>query len=519
MTEGIEESLLGFVEGDCSPDEAAAIQAWIAADPRRGELLDEVRAVWRLTGSSTRQWVVAEARVRLLRSRGRHAAQGSAGFAGRPGPISQVAETNPKGTPGIARGRRGYHHYDQASRAAQSMITPLVALLLQNPVAPAPAATPPRAVRVWLGSPSPLARGAAVRVYVEAGQDGDLVVLHRRTDGRIEVLFPKNPSTDPFVRAGTYEIRGGDDRAAWVVAEPDGTGMVLAALSPDSLRFDEFVRAAAWDSAALVPTWSGADAAGSMSDIVQRMLGDGYFNYDLVTYSVAPPVYAQQDLTPQQQDLTQQETAPAYDAYPTCLNCTFIGEQLIIYERGFGRRRFQREPVREPRQPTSALALALGPRSTAGPQPLSPGSRFTSPRHAAGPVPIEPRARERATTPSAQSAGPRTHVPFTRFSAPAAERSTAAAFVARAGGLAPAHPEALGQAVTRSDFGVRERGGGTPAAAASRAPVRSRAVAVARTGAGTAPRVSHGVAMGRETWGGSQARAGIARAGVGVRQR
>ena len=60
MTEGIEESLLGFVEGDCSPDEAAAIQAWIAADPRRGELLDEVRAVWRLTGSSTRQWVVAE---------------------------------------------------------------------------------------------------------------------------------------------------------------------------------------------------------------------------------------------------------------------------------------------------------------------------------------------------------------------------------------------------------------------------------------------------------------------------
>src|SRR5437660_5716074 len=355
MTEGIEESLLGFVEGDCSPDEAAAIQAWIAADPRRGELLDEVRAVWRLTGSSTRQWVVAEARVRLLRSRGRHAAQGSAGFSGRPGPISQVAETNPKGTPGIARGRRGYHHYDQASRAAQSMITPLVALLLQNPVAPAPATTPPRAVRVWLGSPSPLARGAAVRVYVEAGQDGNLVVLHRRTDGRIEVLFPKNPATDPFVRAGTYEIRGGDEQAAWVVAEPDGSGMVLAALSPDPLRFDDFVRAAAWDSAALVPTWSGADAAGSMSDIVQRMLADGYVSYDFVTYTVAPPVYAQQDLTPQQ-------TPPAYDAYPECSNCTFIGEQLIVYEPVFvGRRRFDRDRVAETQRAVRALALALGP--------------------------------------------------------------------------------------------------------------------------------------------------------------
>jgi len=93
MTEGIEESdLLRFVEGDCSPDEAAAIEAWIAADPRRGDLLDELRAVWRLTGSSTRPWVVAEARVRLLRG-GRHAAQGSAGFSARP---TSVAERNPK---------------------------------------------------------------------------------------------------------------------------------------------------------------------------------------------------------------------------------------------------------------------------------------------------------------------------------------------------------------------------------------------------------------------------------------
>ena len=85
MTEGIEASdLLRFVEGDCSPDEAAAIQGWIAADPRRGELLDDLRAVWGLTGSSTRPWVVAGARIRLLPSRGRHAAQRSAGVSARP---------------------------------------------------------------------------------------------------------------------------------------------------------------------------------------------------------------------------------------------------------------------------------------------------------------------------------------------------------------------------------------------------------------------------------------------------
>lgn len=389
------------------------------------------------------------------------------------------------------------------------MIVPLVALLLQNPVVPTAAS--PQVVRVWLGSSSPLARGAAVRVYVEAGEDGNLVVLHRRTDGRIEVLFPKNPDTDPFVRAGTYEIRGRDEQAAWVVAEPDGTGMVLAALSPDPLKFDEFVCAAAWDSAALVTTWSGADAAGSMSDIVQRMLGDGYFNYDVVSYRVAPPVYAQQDMTPQ-------EPAPAYAAYPTCLDCTFIGEQLVLYETVLGRRHFRRDPAPEPRRPTSALALALGPRSTVGPLPESRASRLAPPHHTPGPAPIEPRPR---------AAGPRTHVRYTRLSTPPPERSLAA--VALPAGIAPAleardgdhaRVDLPGRAVTRAAVAVREREGGREApAATSPADVRSRAVAVARSGEAAPQAPTQGVAIPREAWGGTRARAGIARGGLGVRQR
>ncbi|HLB82604.1 MAG TPA: DUF4384 domain-containing protein [Gemmatimonadales bacterium] len=381
------------------------------------------------------------------------------------------------------------------------MIAPFVALLLQNPVAPA-AAPPTGVVRVWLGSASPLVRGAAVRVYVEAREDGNLVVLRRRTDGRIEVLFPRNPDTDPFVRAGTYEIRGTDERGAWVLAEPDGTGMVLAALSPDPLKFDEFVRAAAWDPNALVPTWSGADAAGSMSDIVQRMLGDGYFNYDLVAYTVAPPVYAQQDLTPQQ-------TTPAYDAYPTCLNCTFIGEQLIIYEPLLVHRRFRRQRETEPRHPTSAIALAGGPRPASIPQRLSQGSRFAAPRHAPVATPIEPRARERPNALPTQAMGPRTHVRFTRLSAPTPERplaavapraGAAAVLVARAG-LAFARRDSPGRAPVRSDFAIREGEREREIPAVSQAPERSRAVAVARTGEGVAQGATQGIAIPREAWG------------------
>jgi transmembrane sensor len=66
-----ESDLLRFIEGDCTPDEALAIQAWIAADPKRAELLEELRAVWRVTGDTSRRWDVAAAWERLRRARSR----------------------------------------------------------------------------------------------------------------------------------------------------------------------------------------------------------------------------------------------------------------------------------------------------------------------------------------------------------------------------------------------------------------------------------------------------------------
>jgi transmembrane sensor len=67
--------LLRLIEGTCSPDEAAAIQAWIAQDPRRAALLDELRAVWRLTGDTVRSWDIGEAGERLLEARDRRPAR------------------------------------------------------------------------------------------------------------------------------------------------------------------------------------------------------------------------------------------------------------------------------------------------------------------------------------------------------------------------------------------------------------------------------------------------------------
>lgn len=302
------------------------------------------------------------------------------------------------------------------------MIAPLLAVLLQS--------TDASPVRVWLDATGPLVRGSAVRVYVQVAEDGNLVVLQRRTDGRIAVLFPAKPGHDPLLRAGTYEISS-------VVSEPDGAGTILAALSPDPLRFDEFTRAVDWNPDALVPSWGGADPEGALSDIVQRMLGGGYFNYDFVTYTVAPAVQARQDMPP--------ETVP----YSACLGCTLIGVQLIIAEpfftcdAFFGScrvRRLHRHATlcgtKSPCVQQNARVMALASIAGTPTGPLQRGRQVVVSKPGGASPSLEPRRRpsnartrrpapaavarsaSAASTVSMAAAAPRRHVRFTRLLPP-----------------------------------------------------------------------------------------------------
>src|SRR2546425_13254833 len=69
--------------------------------------------------------------------------------------------------------------------------------------------------------------GDRARVYVEAAQDGYLVVLHADAEGRVRVLFPLDPSDDDFVRGGKrFELRARGDRDAFQVEGDEGSGTV-----------------------------------------------------------------------------------------------------------------------------------------------------------------------------------------------------------------------------------------------------------------------------------------------------
>ena len=275
------------------------------------------------------------------------------------------------------------------------MVLPFVLLALQAPAAsPQETALPSqRPVRIWMDAQSPVSRGRTVRLYVEAAASGNLMVLHYRTDGRIEVLFPARPTDDPRITAGTYEVRGANNAPVWTVAEPDGTGMILAALSPDPVWFDEFSHDAVWRSDALHASWDGADPASALTDVVQRMLGDGAFNYDVLTYSVAPQAIAQardSSIANDQASADQQPASPD-DQPASCVACSGIEYQFFMSARFFrDHQRFGRgDDGRSASAPRPAVATPL-----VMPIRLSPRPALGTP--APRPVIVAPRQREEA---------------------------------------------------------------------------------------------------------------------------
>src|SRR2546426_12147721 len=135
------------------------------------------------------------------------------------------------------------------------MLLPLLLLHSMGvPVAPAStgqvAADPP--VRVWFNSDGDYEFGDRAKVYAQAAEDGNLVVLRADAGGHVRVLFPVDPAGDQRVRAGKkYELKGRGGREAFLADDTTGHGTGLAAVAETPFRFDEVEKNGHWDYGAL----------------------------------------------------------------------------------------------------------------------------------------------------------------------------------------------------------------------------------------------------------------------------
>src|SRR5690606_23163775 len=127
----------------------------------------------------------------------------------------------------------------------------LATILISGLLASVPAAItarpaaqdPDPAIRLSLSRDGSYVPGQWARVHVRAARDGYLVVVQSDPQGRVRVLFPVDPVDDPFIPGQReFEIRSRGDRDAFQVESDLGTGVVLAAWSPDPFAFGDFRR-------------------------------------------------------------------------------------------------------------------------------------------------------------------------------------------------------------------------------------------------------------------------------------
>ena len=143
------------------------------------------------------------------------------------------------------------------------------------------------AIQIWISNDRRFLPGEQAKVQVRTREDGYLLVLHADPDGHLRVLFPIDPKDDNFVRGGRkYEIRGRGGRESFTADDRTGRGTVYAAVAHDPFSFDQFVLSDHWDYRTLAPQRLSADPEPELNDLVRRMVVDGSFDYDVLTYDV-----------------------------------------------------------------------------------------------------------------------------------------------------------------------------------------------------------------------------------------
>ncbi len=142
-------------------------------------------------------------------------------------------------------------------------------------------------ITVWTNhDQSPYNRGNRVRVYVRPESDGYITVVRIDTDGRVRVLFPREPWEDNFARGGrTFEVLDRGDRA-FVVDDYPGVGYVFAIASPDPFDFDSYVLGDHWDYRTIADGRVRGDPYVTATDFAARIAARGTYDYDIIPYYV-----------------------------------------------------------------------------------------------------------------------------------------------------------------------------------------------------------------------------------------
>ena len=140
---------------------------------------------------------------------------------------------------------------------------------------------------VWTDHEDPYRRGEGARVYLNADQPAHIAVFRVDTDGRIRVLFPREPWGDTFVRdARTFEVSGARGGHSFVIDDYPGVGYLFAVGSPDPFEFDDITRGDYWDYRLIDGGRLRGDPYLLLADLAGRITRGADYDYDIAPYYV-----------------------------------------------------------------------------------------------------------------------------------------------------------------------------------------------------------------------------------------
>ncbi len=147
-------------------------------------------------------------------------------------------------------------------------------------------------IELWTnrGDAAVYTRGERVRLYFKIDQDAYVTIFRVDTDGRVRVLFPRDPWEDNFARGGReLEVDGralGSD--AFTIDDYPGVGYLFAVASADPFVYDQIESGDHWDYRVIADGRVKGDPYVAMTDLAQRIVPDGYadWDYDVISYNV-----------------------------------------------------------------------------------------------------------------------------------------------------------------------------------------------------------------------------------------
>ena len=151
--------------------------------------------------------------------------------------------------------------------------------------APAPFAMPRLAhtpgIRIWTSHDELYRRGERVRVYYRTERDAYVTILRVDTDGRIQVLFPRNPDDETLGYGGsTYTVSGDSRTEAFYVDDYNGVGYIFGVASTEPFNYDAFRNNGRWDLRSISDGRVHGDPRAALEESVSRLMPSGYSDYD-----------------------------------------------------------------------------------------------------------------------------------------------------------------------------------------------------------------------------------------------